>query len=200
MNNDLEAALRALGHDKEAAMQAAVRFQERAAADGLADVAYATVDSPAGRLLAAVTRKGLARLAFGNQDADAVLEDLSRRLSPRVVEAPAKLDDVRRQLDEYFAGSRRDFTVPLDWALMRGFAKRVLEATHRIPYGSVSTYRDVATAAGNPRASRAAGNALGGNPIAIVVPCHRVLRTGGALGGYGGGLPVKQLLLDLEGA
>ena len=176
----------------------AERFSARAAEEGHVDVAYATVDSPIGRLLAAVTRQGLARLGFGQESHDTILEDLSRRISPRVVEAPGRVDDVRRQLDEYFAGSRQRFTLPLDWALMQGFARKVLQRTNEIPYGEVRTYRQVAELAGNERASRATGNALGSNPIPIVVPCHRVIRTGGGLGGYGGGLEIKQLLLNLE--
>jgi methylated-DNA-[protein]-cysteine S-methyltransferase len=174
------------------------RFATRAAGQGVADVSYATVDSPIGRLLAAVTRQGLVRLGFPSESHDGILEGLSQRISPRVVEAPGQVDDVRRQLDEYFAGSRQQFTVPLDWALMQGFARSVLQRTNEIPYGQVRTYREVAALAGNAKASRAAGNALGSNPIPIIVPCHRVLRTGGALGGYGGGLEVKRLLLDLE--
>jgi methylated-DNA-[protein]-cysteine S-methyltransferase len=194
---DLEKELRAM---KTVATPADVaeRFSARAAEEGHIDVAYATVDSPIGRLLAAVTRTGLARLGFGQESHDDILEDLSRRISPRVVEAPGRVDDVRRQLDEYFAGSRQRFTLPLDWALMQGFARKVLQRTNEIPYGEVRTYRQVADLAGNDRASRATGNALGSNPIPIVVPCHRVIRTGGGLGGYGGGLEITQLLLDIE--
>jgi methylated-DNA-[protein]-cysteine S-methyltransferase len=133
-------------------------------------------------------------------DLDKELSRLSTKISPRVLEAPARLDPVRRELDEYLSGRRLDFDLPIDWSLTSGFTQRVLRATARIPYGSVSTYRDMATAAGNARAVRAAGNALGANPIPIVVPCHRILRTGGSLGGYGGGLPRKEFLLRLEGA
>jgi len=197
---DLERELRAMKTETTTtdAADAAERFASRAADEGHIDVAYATVDSPIGRLLAAVTRQGLARLGFGQESHDTILEDLSRRISPRVVEAPGRVDDVRRQLDEYFAGSRQRFTLPLDWALMQGFARKVLQRTNEIPYGEVRTYRQVAELAGNDRASRATGNALGSNPIPIIVPCHRVIRTGGGLGGYGGGLEIKQLLLDLE--
>jgi methylated-DNA-[protein]-cysteine S-methyltransferase len=120
-------------------------------------------------------------------------------VSPRVLEAPARLDGVRRQLDDYFEGRRREFDLPIDWALTAGFTRKVLQATARIPFGAVSSYREVATEAGSPRAVRAAGNALGHNPIPIVVPCHRVLRTGGNLGGYTGGLEKKETLLRLEG-
>jgi len=199
--SSIEGTLRkARGDEAKAAAAAAGRFAERAAAEGLTDVAYATVDSPFGALLVASTARGLVRVAFRPEPADEVLDELSRRISPRVLEAPGMLDAIRRELDEYFAGARRDFDVALDWRLSRGFAERVLRATARIPYGSVSTYMSMATAAGNPRAYRAAGNALGSNPIPIVVPCHRVLATGGGLGGYGGGLPMKKALLELEGA
>ena len=177
------------------------RATERAAAEGEVDVAYAVVDTPAGRLVAASTTAGLARLAYEdfNGGLDAILDRLASRLSPRIVEAPARLDDVRRQLEEYFEGSRRDFDLPLDLGLTAGFGRRVLEVTSAIPFGSMKTYRDVASLAGNERATRAAGNALGANPIPIVVPCHRVMRTGGGLGGYTGGLHRKELLLRIEG-
>jgi methylated-DNA-[protein]-cysteine S-methyltransferase len=177
------------------------RLVARAADAGLVDVAYARVDSPLGPLIAAATPRGLARLAYEdfNGGLDAIVESLAERLSPRVLEAPARLDDVRRELDEYFAGRRDRFDVPIDWALVRGFGRRVLETTAAIPFGETRSYRDVAQGAGNPAASRAAGTALGRNPIPIVVPCHRVLRTGGGLGGYTGGLEKKETLLRIEG-
>jgi methylated-DNA-[protein]-cysteine S-methyltransferase len=171
-----------------------------AAQAGLLDVAYATFDSPAGKLLLAATSRGLVRLAYldaGGQE-DEVLEHLAARVSPRVLASPRRLDDPRRELDEYFAGRRHDFDIPLDWQLVRGFGRRVLKATARIPFGSVSTYKQVAAQAGSPRGSRAAGNALGANPIPIIVPCHRVLHTTGGLGGYTGGLERKRLLLEIE--
>jgi methylated-DNA-[protein]-cysteine S-methyltransferase len=140
------------------------------------------------------------RVAFPEEGVDGVLEGLSRDLSPRILESGATLDRERRELDEYFEGRRRDFEVPLDWSLIGPFARRVLRATARIPYGGVRSYSEIAARAGSPRGSRAAGNALGSNPIPIVIPCHRVLRTGGALGGYGGGLERKRSLLTLEGA
>ena len=172
----------------------------RAVDAGLLDVAYAEVDTPVGRVVAARTARGLACLAYEDDRRDAILESLAERLSPRVLEAPARLDDVRRELDEYFEGRRRAFDVPLDLSIVRGdFARRLLEATARIPFGATASYRDMAEAAGNARAVRAAGNALGANPIPIIVPCHRVLRTGGALGGYTGGLERKERLLSLEG-
>src|SRR4029079_11990615 len=130
---------------------------------------------------------------------DAVLSDLAARVSPRVIEAPARLDDVRRQLDEYFAGRRHAFDLAIDWELTRGFTRRVLQSTARIPFGELGTYRSVATGAGNRLAVRAAGTALGHNPMPIVVPCHRIVRTGGALGGYTGGIERKEYLLRLEG-
>jgi methylated-DNA-[protein]-cysteine S-methyltransferase len=173
-----------------------------AAADaaGLLDVAYATLDSPAGKLLLAATPHGLVRLAYLDQETevDHVLEQLAAAISPRVLAAPRRLDEPRRELDQYFAGGRRQFELPLDWRLTRGFGRRVLEATARIPFGSVSTYKQMATEAGSPRGSRAAGNALGSNPIPIIVPCHRVLHTTGGLGGYTGGLDRKRMLLAIE--
>ena len=168
--------------------------------EGLVDVAYAHAESPFGEWIVAVTPRGLVRLAFSREDEDSVLDDLSKRVSPRVLHAPARLDPVRRELDEYFDGKRHDFDVPLDWQLVHGFTLKVLHATARIPYGSVSTYKDMARSAGSPAAARAAGNALHNNPIPIVVPCHRVLHSGGGMGGYGGGLDMKQHLLRLEGA
>ena len=172
---------------------------ERAGAEGLLDVAYATADSPLGPLTVAATDRGLVRLAYPGLSVDEVLEELARGVSPRVLEAPGRLDEVRRELDEYFEGKRERFDLPVDWALTRGFARKVLQATAKIGFGHVSTYKEVAERAGSPRAVRAAGNALGSNPIPVVVPCHRVLRTGGKLGGYTGGLDKKEYLLTLEG-
>jgi methylated-DNA-[protein]-cysteine S-methyltransferase len=184
----------------EDAAAAAARLEERAAREELLDVAYTTIDSPFGPLLAARTPRGLVRLAFPEESADAVLERLSRRLSPRILRAPGRFDEIARELDEYFAGNRRAFESDLDWSLIGPFGQRVLSVTAAIPYGGVLTYAQVAGEAGSPRGSRAAGNALGSNPIPIVIPCHRVLRTGGNLGGYGGGLDRKRWLLELEGA
>ncbi|HEY8625471.1 MAG TPA: methylated-DNA--[protein]-cysteine S-methyltransferase [Solirubrobacteraceae bacterium] len=170
-----------------------------AAAAGVLDVAYATLESPVGELLLAATDEGLVRVAYLDHDEQArIIEDLARRLSPRVLLAPRRLDETRRELDEYFAGGRSRFDLRLDWRLTRGFGRRVLEATARIPYGAVSSYKQVATDAGSPRATRAAGNALGANPLPIVVPCHRVLHSGGGLGGYTGGLDRKRTLLAVE--
>jgi methylated-DNA-[protein]-cysteine S-methyltransferase len=167
---------------------------------GLVDVSYAQVGSPFGELLIAATDLGLVRLAFPEQDTDQILESLALRISPRVLEAPAALDAIRRELDEYFSGARRDFELKLDWKLIGGFARNVLSATSTIPYGSLSSYGAVAAEAGSPSGSRAAGNALGSNPIPIVIPCHRVLRGSGELGGYAGGAERKHWLLAHEGA
>jgi methylated-DNA-[protein]-cysteine S-methyltransferase len=197
----IEVALRrSRDHAASDAAAAAQRLGGRIATEGLADVSYASLDSPFGELTAAVTERGLVRLAFPEEDLDTVLERLAARISPRIVEAPAPPDSVRRELEEYFAGRRRQFELPLDWTLVGPFARRVLRAAGEIPYGAVLSYTQVAAEAGSPRGSRAAGNALGSNPIPIVVPCHRVLRSGGALGGYAGGLERKRWLLELEGA
>jgi methylated-DNA-[protein]-cysteine S-methyltransferase len=184
----------------EEAVEAAAKLVERAAREELLDVAYATVDSPFGPLLAASTPRGLVRLAFPEESEDEVLERLAKRLSPRVLHAPGRFDLLARQLEEYFSGSRHAFETELDWTLIGPFGRRVLGVAAAIPYGSVLSYQEVAGEAGSPRGSRAAGNALGSNPIPIVIPCHRVLRTGGNLGGYGGGLDRKRWLLELEGA
>jgi methylated-DNA-[protein]-cysteine S-methyltransferase len=174
-------------------------IDEAAMDAGLLDVAYWTFDSPVGRLLLAATPVGLIQVSYlDTGDEDDTLQRLAARVSPRVLASARKLDEPRRELDEYFAGRRTRFEVPGDWRLTRGFGRRVLEATARIPYGSVSTYAEVAAEAGSARGSRAAGNALGANPIPIVVPCHRVVRTGGGLGGYTGGLDRKRTLLGVE--
>jgi methylated-DNA-[protein]-cysteine S-methyltransferase len=184
--------------DPADAAAAAARFATTAPAD----VHYALVDSPIGTLVAAATPRGLVTLSYEDRrggGTDAVLDWVAAKLSPRMLEAPAKLDDVRRELDEYFEGRRREFDLPIDWALTGDFTRRVLTATAAIPFGQVSTYGAVAAQAGNPKASRAAGRALGANPIPIVVPCHRVIGTNGRLTGYTGGLDRKIALLELEG-
>jgi methylated-DNA-[protein]-cysteine S-methyltransferase len=181
------------------AAEAAARF----AAVAPADVFYAVVDTPVGRVVAARTERGLARLAYEdfNGGLDRVLDDLAGRLSPRILEGPAKLDDVRRELEEYFAGERTRFDLPIDLSAVKGtFGRRILQACATIQFGEVSSYREMAVKAGSANAVRAAGNALGHNPIPIVIPCHRVLRTGGGLGGYTGGLERKEKLLRIEGS
>lgn len=174
------------------------KLAERAAAEGLLDVAYTITDSPFGPLLLAQTPRGLVRLGLPNQDADELLAELAQRVSPRMLEAPRQLDEVRRELDLYFAGKLDRFDLPLDWRLSDGFRLKVLRQVDRIPYGQTRSYTEMATGAGNERAVRAAGTACGRNPIPVVVPCHRVLRSSGGLGGYGGGLPMKEALLELE--
>jgi methylated-DNA-[protein]-cysteine S-methyltransferase len=173
---------------------------ERAATEGLLDVAYAAVDSPVGPLTISATSRGIVRIAYDNEELADVLAELAAKISPRILHAPARLDPARRELDEYFAGRRTVFDLPLDWALTSGFRREVLEATARIPYASTSTYHEVAAVAGSPKAFRAAGTALATNPIPIIVPCHRVLPASGAIGGYRGGSMRKQQLLRLESA
>jgi len=173
---------------------------DAAAAAGLLDVAYAGLDSPVGRLLLAATPAGLVRIAYldGDQAQETILAEVAALVSPRMLAAPRRLDRPRRELEEYFHGRRRRFELELDWRLLSAFGQRVLRATAAIPYGSVSTYKQVAAEAGSPRGFRAAGNALGANPLPIVLPCHRVLHSGGGLGGYTGGLQRKRVLLGLE--
>jgi methylated-DNA-[protein]-cysteine S-methyltransferase len=177
------------------------RLAARANEEGLVDVAYATVDTPLGSGLVAATPKGLVRVALPNERVEEVLGRLAREVSPRVLEFPARLDEARRELEEYFEGRRDRFELSLDWRLSHpGFYRRVLRATARVPFGEVITYGEAAQRAGSPRAFRAAGSALGSNPIPIVVPCHRVVRAGGEIGNYGGGPEMKRFLLQLEGA
>jgi methylated-DNA-[protein]-cysteine S-methyltransferase len=201
MTDDLERRLAGAAPSGETLDLDAVRARlaRRAADAGLLDVAHGSIDSPLGPLTVVVTPRGLLQVSYVEELADAQLATIAARISPRILAAPERTDAVRRQLDEYFAGLRRSFDVPIDWRLSRGFAGDVLRATAEIPFGSVSTYRGVATSAGSPNAYRAAGNALGSNPIPIVVPCHRVLHAGGGLGGYTGGLERKRFLLRLEG-
>jgi methylated-DNA-[protein]-cysteine S-methyltransferase len=174
------------------------RLVARAADEGLIDVAYRTLDTPVGSLLLAGTPSGLVRIAYAKEGHDQVLEELAERISPRVLRAPARLDPVARELDEYFTRQRRLFDLPLDWRLARGFRRTVLGHLLEIEYGSTASYSAIAAATGSPRAMRAVGTACATNPLAVVVPCHRVVRSDGSLGGYGGGLDAKRLLLDLE--
>lgn len=171
-----------------------------AAARGALDVAYRTIDSPLGSLLLAATEAGIVRIAFASEGHDAVLESLATRVSPRILRAPARLDTAAAELDEYFAGRRTAFDLPLDLSLARGFRRMVLERLRAIGYGRTESYAEVAVAAGSPRAVRAVGSACATNPLPVVVPCHRVLRSDGGLGGYLGGLDAKRALLALEAA
>ncbi|BBY50009.1 methylated-DNA--protein-cysteine methyltransferase [Mycolicibacterium arabiense] len=176
------------------------RVVEAARRDGLLDVAYRTVDTPVGPLLLAATDAGLVRVAYEREDFDAVLGTLAERLSPRILRSPARLDDAARQLDEYFAGHRRAFDLRLDHALSAGFRRTVQGWLPDIAYGHTATYGEVAAAVGNPKAVRAVGSACATNPLPVVVPCHRVLRSDGSLGGYVGGPQAKTTLLTLERA
>ena len=194
--NDLEIALRDIGNVGNIAEAAANRFAQQAGQ--LVDIAYMTIASPIGDLVLAATPKGLLRIGFDNETG--VLEHLAENVSPRILEFPSRLEQSRRELDEYFTGRREGFDMPLDRRLIAGFRREVLTATAKIPYGGVSTYQEVARKAGRPKGARAAGQALGGNPIPVVIPCHRVLRTGGGMGGYAGGTDRKEFLLRLEGA
>ncbi|MCK1802601.1 methylated-DNA--[protein]-cysteine S-methyltransferase [Brevibacterium sp. R8603A2] len=176
------------------------RLAQTAEARDLADVAYRTLDSPVGPLLLAATPLGLVRVAFAREDFDTVLQTLAKKISPRILEAPDRLDTVAAQLAEYFAGTRRAFDVPLDYALSTGFRQTVQHYLPHIAYGHTQTYKEVAAHVGNPAAVRAVGTACATNPLPVVVPCHRVLRTDGGLGGYLGGLEAKTTLLTLEQA
>ena len=172
----------------------------RAQEEGLLDVAYRTLDSPVGRLLLAATPEGLVRVAFETEDADTVLSELAAQVSPRVLLAPARLDVVASELDEYFTGRRHAFDVPVDLRLARGFRRAVLERLTQVPYARTVSYAELAARAGSPRAVRAVGTACALNPVPLVVPCHRVVRSDGAPGGYRGGSEVKRRLLAMEAA
>lgn len=176
------------------------RLVERGEAERLVDVTYRTVASPVGELLLAATPQGVVRVAFDVEGHERVLEDLARRVGVRILASPRRLDPVVRQLDEYFAHRRTAFDVPVDLRLSSGFRRRVLGHLREIGYGATESYAQVALAAGSPRAVRAVGSACATNPLPVVVPCHRVLRSDGSLGGYVGGLDAKRVLLALEAA
>ena len=180
------------------------RLHDRLAAaaqrEGTLDVAYRVFDSPVGPLLLAATEQGLVRVAYAREDHDAVLQALADKISPRILQAPARLDPAARELEEYFAGRRHAFDLPLDWRLSAGFRRTVLEHLAEIGYGDTASYAAVARLAGNPKAVRAVGTACATNPMPVVVPCHRVVRSDGSMGGYLGGADAKQTLLTLEAA
>jgi methylated-DNA-[protein]-cysteine S-methyltransferase len=184
------------------AADARLRARLAAAADGegILDVAYRLIESPVGVLLLAATERGLVRVAYDREDHDAVLAALAGAVSPRILHAPARLEEVSRQLDEYFAGRRRAFDVPLDFRLAHGFRRSVLAHLPAIGYGRTESYAQVAAAAGHPRAVRAAGTACARNPLPVIVPCHRVIRSDGTPGAYVGGPDAKRSLLSLEAA
>jgi methylated-DNA-[protein]-cysteine S-methyltransferase len=197
ITSDLE---RITGIDPDRMTELHNRLTAAAQRDGVLDIAYRTVDSPVGPLLLAATDHGLIRVAYAVEDHDAVLQQLADKVSPRILQAPARLDTVARELDEYFAQARRVFDVPLDWRLAAGFRAAVLHHLPEIGYGQTASYAAVAALAGSPRAVRAVGTACAKNPLPVVVPCHRVVRSDGAMGGYLGGPAAKRLLLDLEAA
>jgi methylated-DNA-[protein]-cysteine S-methyltransferase len=175
------------------------RLERDAQTGDLLDIAYRTVDSAVGPLLLAATPLGLLRVAFANEGHDSVLQNLSQRVSPRILEAPTRLDPIARQLDEFFTGRRHSFDVPLDWSLSHGFRRTVLEHLNTdIGYGVTTSYATLARLSGSPKAVRAVGTACATNPIPIVVPCHRVIRSDGTVGAYRGGPAAKRVLLDLE--
>jgi methylated-DNA-[protein]-cysteine S-methyltransferase len=176
------------------------RLVEQAQREGILDVAYRTLETPVGRLLLAATGQGLVRIAYAVQDHDAVLRQLADSISPRVLKAPARLDETSRQIEEYFAGRRTRFDLPLDWRLSKGFRREVLTHLCDIGYGRTESYAQVAAASGSPRAVRAVGTACATNPLPLVVPCHRVVRSDGSVGGYAGGAEAKHTLLTLEAA
>lgn len=194
----LFAALPVIDEDANARLHA--RLVAAAERDGILDVAYRTIDTPVGALLLAATGQGLVRVAYAREDHDTVLAKLAASVSPRILNAPRRLDKVSRQLEEYFAGQRTVFEVPLDFRLSKGFRRSVLAHLPEITYGRTESYAQVAAAAGNPKAVRAVGTACATNPLPVVVPCHRVVRSDGSFGGYVGGPQAKHLLLTLEAA
>ena len=176
------------------------RLEQRAEQSDLLDVAVRTIDSPVGPLLLAATSRGLVRIAYDREGLDAVLQRLASMISPRVLAAPRRLESAARQLDEYFSGRRRVFEFPLDLRLASGFRSMVLGYLTGIPYGRTQSYAEVAAGSGHPGAVRAVGSACAANPLPLVIPCHRVVRSDGSLGGYLGGLEIKKALLELESA
>jgi methylated-DNA-[protein]-cysteine S-methyltransferase len=195
-----EAVLSGLSVGEAALARLHSRLAREAAAMGILDIAYSTVDTPVGPLLLAATEQGLVRVAFEREGHEAVLESLAESISPRILRAPARLDAAAREIDEYFAGTRSGFDLPLDFCLTRGFRREVLSHLPEIGYGRTASYAQVAAAAGSPRAVRAVGTACARNPLPVVVPCHRVVRSDGSAGGYLGGPEAKRILLKLEGA
>lgn len=174
------------------------RLEREATSAGLLDIAYTTVDSPLGKLLLAATPRGLIRVAFASEDHERVLENLALKLSPRILRSSELLDTASRELEEYFQHRRKSFDLPLDFSLSQGFRKQVRLALPEIHYGHTRTYKEMAELVGNPKAVRAVGTACATNPLPIVIPCHRVMRSDGGLGGYIGGLEAKTALLQLE--
>ena len=187
-------------HDDDSMSRLHARLITQAQHEGILDVAYRTMDTPAGSLLLAATEQGLVKVAYAVQGHTAVLQQLSDRVSPRILHAPGRLDEASRQIEEYFDGRRRQFDLPLDWRLSKGFRRDVLRHLAQIGYGSTESYAQVALASGSPRAVRAVGTACATNPLPVVVPCHRVVRSDGSAGQYVGGADAKHILLTLETA
>jgi methylated-DNA-[protein]-cysteine S-methyltransferase len=188
------------GDDSDTLARLHSRLERDAEHEDLLDVAYRTVDTPLGSLLLAATPVGLVRVAYASEGHEAVLASLADKISPRILRAPARLDGVAREIDEYFTGSRTHFDLPLDLQLTDGFRREVIEHLSEIGYGHRESYAAVAAAIGRPRAVRAVGTACARNPLPLVIPCHRVVRTDGSIGQYVGGVDAKQTLLTLEAA
>jgi methylated-DNA-[protein]-cysteine S-methyltransferase len=198
---DLTGALAEPVHDPSGLQARQARLAAQAAQAGILDIAYRTLDTPVGPLLLAATERGLVRIAYASEDHDAVLQALADRISLRILHAPARLDTAAAELGEYFSGCRRGFGLPLDWQLSAGFRRTVLQhLAHDVGYGHTASYGAIARLAGSPRAVRAVGTACATNPLPVVVPCHRVVRSDGRTGGYLGGPEAKRILLALEAA
>ena len=172
--------------------------RRRAEEEGLLDLAYITLDTPVGTLLLAATPTGLVRVAYEREGLDTVLGQLAAKVSPRILQAPRRLDEVSRQLEQYFTGKRTQFDLPLDLRLSTGFRRSVLDYLPAVGYGQTASYQSVAAAVHSPKAARAVGTACATNPLPVVIPCHRVIRSNGQLGPYLGGPDVKHQLLDME--
>ncbi len=194
-------AIKAAAQPDQATLdQLHARLAALSAVEGFLDASYAFMDSPIGELMLVATDAGLIKIAFEIEDFKKVLVELGTRIGPRLLLAPERLESAEQELHEYFAGTRRDFDLPLDHSLATGFRQRVQQHLVDIAYGTTQSYKEVATSVGNPQASRAVGSACASNPLPIVLPCHRVLRSDGSLGGYAGGLEAKRILLALERA
>jgi methylated-DNA-[protein]-cysteine S-methyltransferase len=190
--------MNAMQTDAETLTRLHARRESDAARDSLLDVTYRTIDTPLGTLLLASTERGLVRVAYAIENHDRVLDTLATKVSPRILRSPRRLDDTARELDEYFAGARTSFDLPLDFTLSHGFRRSVLDHLPQIEFGHTESYAQVAQAAGSPRAVRAVGTACATNPLPLVVPCHRVVRSDGSYGQYAGGAEAKRMLLQME--
>lgn len=199
-DDQVVAALRASEPGDDELPRLRVELADSADRDGLLDVAYRTIDSPFGELLLAATEQGLVRVAFESEGHDVVLAGLAASVSPRILRSPRGTEEAARELEEYFAGRRRDFDLQVDLQLVRGFRREVIEHLVEIPYGTTESYAQVARRTGNAAAVRAVGSACANNPLPVVLPCHRVVRSDGTIGQYLGGTAAKVALLELEAA